>query len=320
MATCTRNVWKVLSGCQKQLLSASGPSYSAVSQVAPRTLPIRTYAAVRALKKDKKEEEKKKEKKEKRVIDDKDRPKPFGKTAWVPVDDVYVKQFYARVVHSAADGISMLKRFQKLDFTPADQPVYVDLKLDMKLEKKKKVDPFVSTVRLPHPFKTETNKVLVFTEDSGQAKVAKENGAAVVGGAELIQPILDDEISADFYVAVPDILTKILPLKNKLRKKFPKSKRGSVTNNISQALELFKMGHEYLVESDCFVRTQIATLDMPSEQILANLQAIVTDVCSHRPASLGPFVERAIMSSQTSEAVWFRPESVLPEAAQTDEQ
>ena len=38
--------------------------------------------------------------------------------------------------------------------------------------------------------------------------------------------ILDDEISADFYVAVPDILPKLVPLKNKLRKKFPKSKRG----------------------------------------------------------------------------------------------
>lgn len=38
--------------------------------------------------------------------------------------------------------------------------------------------------------------------------------------------ILDDELSADFYVAVPDIVQKLVPLKNKLRKKFPKSKRG----------------------------------------------------------------------------------------------
>ncbi|MGH0184210.1 UNVERIFIED_CONTAM: hypothetical protein FKN15_014243 [Acipenser sinensis] len=59
------------------------------------------------------------------------------------------------------------------------------------------------------------------------AKVAKENGAAFVGGAELVQKILDDEIQADFYVAVPDILPRLLTLKNKLRKKFPKSKRES---------------------------------------------------------------------------------------------
>lgn len=40
---------------------------------------------------------------------------------------------------------------------------------------------------------------------------------------------MDDEISADFYIAVPDILSKLVPLKNKLRKKFPKSKRGQLT-------------------------------------------------------------------------------------------
>lgn len=43
--------------------------------------------------------------------------------------------------------------------------------------------------------------------------------------------ILDDEVSADFYVAVPDILPKLVPLKNKLRKKFPKSKRGELQVN-----------------------------------------------------------------------------------------
>lgn len=298
--------------------AGAGPSYTAVSRTAPTCLTVRTFAAVKALKKKKEDEAKKEAKREKRVIDDKDRHKPFGKTAWAPVDDVYVKRFYPRTVHSAADGISMLKRFQELDFTPADQPVYIDLKLDMKLEKKKTVDPFVSTVHLPHPFRAELNTVLVFTEDSDQVRVAQENGAAFVGGAELIQPILDDEISADFYVAVPDMLPKIVALKNKLRKKFPKSKRGTVSTNLPKTLELFKSGHEYLVESECYIRTQIATLDMPSEQIFANLKTILNDVCSHRPASLGPFIERAIMASQTSEAIWISTDGVIPGAPQTD--
>lgn len=47
--------------------------------------------------------------------------------------------------------------------------------------------------------------------------------------------ILDDEISADFYVAVPDMLQKLVPLKNKLRKKFPKSKRGNKSERKSEA-------------------------------------------------------------------------------------
>ncbi|XP_076586686.1 large ribosomal subunit protein uL1m isoform X2 [Chaetodon auriga] len=302
MATCTRTMWKVLAGCQRQL-------------TAPRNLPVRTFAAVRAQKKDKNEDTKVKEK---RVIDDKDRHKPFSKTAWVPMDDVYIMRYYPRTVYGAADAIDMLKNFQALDFTPHKQPVYIDLRLIMKLEKKRKVDPFVSTVQLPHRFKTELNKVLVFTEDANQAKVAQENGAVRVGGTELIQPILDDQISADFYVAVPDILPKILPLKNKLRKKFPKSKRGTVSIHIPKMLELFRTGHDYMVEDDCYVRTQIATLDMPREHIFANLQAILIDVCSHRPASMGPFIERAIIASQTSEALWFKSEDVLPKPAEED--
>uniref|UniRef100_A0A1A7XHR0 Large ribosomal subunit protein uL1m n=1 Tax=Iconisemion striatum TaxID=60296 RepID=A0A1A7XHR0_9TELE len=299
MATCTRTAWKALAGRHRQLL---------VYAAAPKNLPTRTFAAVEAVKK------------ERRVIDDNDRHKPYGKTAWVPVDDVYIRRFYPRTIHGAAGAINMLKRFQELDFTPSNQPVYVDLKLDMKLEKKKKVEPFVSTVQLPHPFRTESNTVVVFTEDPNQASAAQENGAAVVGGAELVQPILDDEISADFYVAAPEILPKLIPLKNKLRKKFPKSKRGTVSNNIPKTLALFRTGHEYLVESDCFVRTQVATLNQPGEHIFTNLQMILTDVCSHRPAHTGPFVERAILSSQTSEAVWFHSQDVFPNAAQPDEE
>lgn len=90
---------------------------------------------VRALKKDKKEDTKE-VKTQKRVIDDEDRHKPYGKTAWAPVDDVYIMRYYPRTIYDAADAIEMLKNFQMLDFTPLHQPVYIDLRLNMKLEKK----------------------------------------------------------------------------------------------------------------------------------------------------------------------------------------
>ncbi|XP_019744029.1 large ribosomal subunit protein uL1m [Hippocampus comes] len=132
--------------------------------------------------------------------------------------------------------------------------------------------------------------------------------------------ILDDEVEADYYVAVPEMLQKLTPLKNKLRKKFPKSKRGSIGINIPKMLSLFRTGHEYGVESECYVRTQVATLDFPTQHILANLEIILTDVRSHRPADMGPLIERAILSSRTSEALWFNSESVLPQTAEDNQQ
>lgn len=310
MATCSRAVWRVVSGCQRlRLTNGLTPVH---------TVPVRTLAAAKTKKKDKKDAEEK-EVKPQRVIDDTGRPKPFGKTAWAPVDDVYILRYYPRKVHCAGDAVELLKTYNRLDFTPKHQPLYIDLRLDMKLEKKKKVDPFVSTVHLPHPIKTEMNRVLVFTEDPDQARAAQENGAAIVGGKELVQQILDDDISADFYIAVPEILPKLMPLKNKLRKKFPKSKRGSVGVNIPKMLDLFKTGHEYMVEDNCYVRTQFATLDMELEHIMENLRTIITDVCSHRLAALGPFIERAILSSKTSEALWITTDDLLPQTTETTE-
>ncbi|XP_068166982.1 large ribosomal subunit protein uL1m [Antennarius striatus] len=314
MATCTRTVWKVLAGCQ--LLRAGGSVYTATSQNVPRSLSARTFASVKAQRKGKKTEEKE-EQKVKKVIDDKDRHKPFGKTAWVPVDDVYVLRYYPRAIYDAGEAIDMLKGFQVLDFTAPDQPVYMDLRLDMKLEKKKKkVESFTSSLHLPHPFTTEMNKVLVFTQDADQAKFALENGAAFAGGEDLIQEVFYDNISADYYVAVPDILPKLMPLKNKLRKQFPRRSTGSVNDHILQMLDLFKTCHSIMVENDCYVRTQIAVLNMPKEHILANMKTVLADVCSHRPANLGPFIERAIISSQTSEALWLKTEDLLPSQEQ----
>lgn len=90
---------------------------------------------VRAQKKDKTEVTEE-PKKQKTVINDENRHKPYGKTAWGPVDDVYISRFYPRTIYDAAEAVDMLKNFQKLDFTPHEQPVYIDLRLNMKLEKK----------------------------------------------------------------------------------------------------------------------------------------------------------------------------------------
>ncbi|XP_026787211.2 39S ribosomal protein L1, mitochondrial [Pangasianodon hypophthalmus] len=326
MASSARSLLRVLAGCQRQILISSASSSLCPSQNAARHHAVRTYAAAaKPSKKEKKiekgaakEVKQEEKKKEKQKIDDTGRHKPYGLTAWAPIDDVYVVRHYPKPVYDADVAVDMLKSFQKLDFTPEDQPIFIDLKLDMKLEKKRKVDPFVSTVHLPHPFKNDLNKVVVFTENPEEARVATEHGATIVGGAELVEKILEDEITADFYLAVPDIIPKLLPLKNKLRKKFPKSKRGSVGVNIPKMLQLFKSGHEYMVERDAYIVTQVGTLDMPKEHILDNMRVIIQDVASHKPAEFGSIIERAITNSVTSEALRIKYEAFLQQEEKED--
>ncbi|XP_043552278.1 39S ribosomal protein L1, mitochondrial isoform X1 [Chiloscyllium plagiosum] len=310
---------RVFIGCHKHTL-IGGYSNTGISSLSKKHLAVRQFAAVntRAAKTEKKEPKEENVKPKSKSKTDLNRHKPYGLTAWEPVDDVYRIQYYPKKVHDIETAIDMLKKFQQLDFTYTRQPVYIDLRLDMKLEKKKKVDPFVSIVHLPYAFTTTVSKVLVFTESPEEAAVAQKHGADIVGGTDLIQKIMDDEIQADFYVSVPDMVSKLMPLKNKLRKKFPKSKRGSVGLNIPEMIEIFKTGHEYLVERDCYILTKVGTVDMPREHIVANVATIIKDVCTHRPVEFGPFVERAIICSATSESLLFKVEPFLPQVTTED--
>ncbi|XP_029507009.1 large ribosomal subunit protein uL1m-like [Oncorhynchus nerka] len=86
-------------------------------------------------------------------------------------------------------------------------------------------------------------------QNPDQVKVAQENGAAFVGGADLVQRILDDDV--DFYVVALDIISKLLPLKNELHKEVPQEQeRVGFRVDIPKMLELSQTGHEYIVEKE----------------------------------------------------------------------
>ncbi|NXU12229.1 RM01 protein, partial [Pardalotus punctatus] len=236
-----------------------------------------------------------------------------------PVDDVYLTWLYRRPSYELEQAMGMLKKFQELDFTHPKQFVYINVFLDMALQKKKKVDPFTGSVTLPYRFTDEVNKVLVFTENAQEAEIAREHGAAVVGGVELIKWILEDEIQADFYVAVPAIIPKLIPLRNKLKRKYPSTRRNSLGSDIPKMLQFFRECHEYTVENENIIKTRIARLDMPTEHIIANLKAVIHDICTFKPSNYDPIVRRLVIRSSTSEGLLLNLDGILPQVEKAEE-
>ncbi|XP_048640750.1 39S ribosomal protein L1, mitochondrial isoform X2 [Marmota marmota marmota] len=306
-------------------------------------VPNRHFAAA-ATKPAKKTKKDTKEKATDEKKDEIEKIKSYSYMEGEPEDDVYLKRLYPRQIYEVEKAIQLLKKFQILDFTHPKQGVYLDLTLDMALGKKKKVEPFASVISFPYPFASEINKVAVFTGNASEIEIAEENGAAFAGGTSLIQKILDDEVQVDFYVAVPEIMPELNPLRKKLKKKFPKLTRNSIGRDIPKMLELFKTGHEIHVdeERENFLSTKIATchiiqeategsmawtaniypchqLDMSSDQIATNLQAVINEVCKHRPLNLGPFVVRAFLRSSTSEGLLLKIDPLLPKEVETKE-
>ncbi|XP_054584043.1 39S ribosomal protein L1, mitochondrial isoform X3 [Eptesicus fuscus] len=285
MAAAVRCLWRVVIHQRHNLskMAYQTPLYPCSACV---HVPNRHFAAAarKSEKKTKKGTTKEKASNEKKE-DDIEKIKSIPFMEGEPEDDVYLKRLYPRQIYE------------------------------------KKVEPFASVVSLPYPFASEINKVAVFTANASEIKIAEEHGAAFAGGTNLIQKILDDEIEPDFYVAVPEIMPELNPLKKKLKKKFPKLNRNSIGRDIPKMLELFKTGIEINVdeERENFLSTKIATLDMSSDQITANLQAVIDDVCRHRPLNLGPFVVRAFLRSSTSEGLLLKMEPFLPKEVETKE-
>ncbi|XP_066040869.1 large ribosomal subunit protein uL1m [Chamaea fasciata] len=294
---------RVLPGLQQRLAVPAVPSPAAARPYA---------AAAKAAKKDARRSRQEKKEKEK--------PPPRRRALMTkPVDDVYLTWLYRRPSYGLEEAVGMLKRFQELDFTHPKQFVYISVFLDMALQKKKRVDPFSSSVALPHRFTDEVNKVLVFTESVQEAEVAREHGAAIVGGVELMKWILEDEIQADFYVAVPAIIPKLIPLRNKLKRKYPSTRRNSLGSDIPKMLQFFRECHEYTVQDENVIKTRIARLDMPTEHIIANLKTIIHDICTFKPSNFDPIVQRLVIRSSTSEGLLLNLDGILPQVEKTEE-
>ncbi|XP_053920283.1 39S ribosomal protein L1, mitochondrial [Cuculus canorus] len=312
-AAVGRCVWRVLAPRRGWLFPGLDQRLVAAPASVSAAPPARPYAAAAKTAKKDSQRTRKKETKKKPV-----------RRRWPlmtkPVDDVYLTWYYERPSYDVEKAVGMLKKFQELDFTYPKQFVYINVFLDMALEKKKKVDPFASTVLLPYRFTDQTNKVLVFTEDEQEAEIARENGAAVVGGVELIKWILEDEIQVDFYVAVPAIMPKLIPLRGKLKRKYPSTKRNSIGSDIPKMLQLFRECHEYMVKDERVIETRIARLDMPTEQIVANLKTVIHDICTFKPSSYGPIVQKLVIRSSTSEGLLLNLDGILPQVETAEEE
>ncbi|XP_044536070.1 39S ribosomal protein L1, mitochondrial isoform X2 [Gracilinanus agilis] len=285
MAASTSCFWRVFLQYQRQCLSRMIYNTSIASCIVNVQAAKRYYVAEKPAKKGKKGS--KVQTKDEKTIDI-EKLKTYCYMEGEPEDDVYLKRLFPRQIYEVEKAVNLLKRFQILDYSNPKQGIYLDLTLDMALEKKKK---------------------------ESEIKIAEENGAAFAGGSVLIQKILDDEIQADFYVSVPEMMPALQPLRRKLKKRFPRLSQNSVNHDIVKMLEFFKTGHEIVVDEERgnFLSTQIALLDMPTDQIAANLQVVLTEVCRQKPQSSGPFVVRAFIRSSTSEGLLLKIEHLLPQ-------
>lgn len=190
------------------------------------------------------------------------------------------------------------KLVKELASTKFDESVEVHVRLGIDA---KKTDQMVrGVVPLPHGI-GKSKKVAVFAEGEKE-KEAREAGADLVGGMELVEKIKQTG-SCDFDIAVatPDMMKKISPIAKVLGPKglMPSPKTETVTMDIARTVKELKKGKVSFRSDDSGnVHQVIGKVSFEPEKIKENFVAFMDALKSTKPATAkGEFIKGIYVTS-----------------------
>ncbi len=164
-----------------------------------------------------------------------------------------------------------------------------------------------STVILPHGT-GKVARVLVFA-NAEKAEAAKEAGADIVGGDELIDEVIGGRNDFDAVVSTPDLMGKVGRLGKVLgpRGLMPNPKTGTVTMDVAKAVSDIKGGKiEFRVDKHANLHSVIGKASFGDEKLLANLASVVDEIKRAKPASSkGQYIIKCSVSSTTGPGIQF---------------
>lgn len=206
--------------------------------------------------------------------------------------------------YTVEEAVDLLKRMSEVSKRNFDETVEVAFRLN--------VDPRYAdqmvrgSVVLPHGL-GKPIKVLVLAEGEAQ-KIAEEAGADYVGGENLINKILKEEwLDFDVVIAVPEIMSKVAKLGRILgpRGLMPNPKTGTVTHNITQAVQDAKKGRvEFKVDKAGNVHMPVGKISFDKEKLLDNIYTAIDAVLKAKPSGAkGNYVKNISLSTTMSPGV-----------------
>ena len=162
----------------------------------------------------------------------------------------------------------------------------VDVAMRLGVDPRKADQMVRGTVNLPHGT-GKTARVLVFA-NADKADAAREAGADIVGGDELIEKVNGGWLDFDAVVATPDMMGKVGRLGRVLgpRGLMPNPKTGTVTPDVAKAVSDIKGGKiEFRVDRHANLHFIIGKASFSEAQLAENYAAALEEVLRLKPAS-----------------------------------
>ena len=206
--------------------------------------------------------------------------------------------------YSPYEAIKIAKAGSKKKF---DETVDVAMRLGVD---PRKADQMVrGTVNLPHGT-GKTARVLVFA-NAEKAEAAREAGADIVGGDELIEKVNGGWLDFDAVVATPDMMGKVGRIARILgpRGLMPNPKTGTVTPDVTKAVNDIKGGKiNFRVDKQANLHFVIGKASFDEKALAENYGAALDEILRAKPSSSkGRYLKKVVVSTTTGPGIPVDP-------------
>ena len=202
--------------------------------------------------------------------------------------------------YSVEEAVELVKKTSTVKFDAA-----VDVAFKLVVDPRQANQQLRGALVLPHGT-GKTKKVLVVTEGA-KAQEAKDAGADVVGGKEILEDIKKGWLDFEVMIATPDMMAELGKLGRILGPKglMPNPKTGTVTMDVAKAVKETKAGKvTYRTDKEGNVHMTIGRVSFDDAQLVENFNAVYDLLVKIKPStSKGVYMKNIALTSTMGPSV-----------------
>ena len=194
--------------------------------------------------------------------------------------------------YSLEDGIDIAMKSSTAKFNET-----IDIAINVNVDPKKGEQNVRGKIQLPKSL-GKVIKVCVFANADKQEE-AKEAGADLVGGDELVEKVKAGFTDFDRCISTPDMMAKVGKLGQVLgpRGLMPNPKLGTVTANVKKAVEDAKAGELEYKTNGIVIHSGVGKSKFNKAELVSNIKFFVETISKDRPAGIkGDFIKGVSIS------------------------
>ena len=200
------------------------------------------------------------------------------------------------------DGITLVK-----DLSYASYDETVEVHFNLNIDPRHADQQLRGTLTLPSGVGKETVVAAIVKED--QVKDVLSAGADYAGSLDLIEKIQSGWLEFDILVASPNMMSQVGKLGKILGSKglMPNPKVGTVTPDVSQAVQSFKSGRlEYRNDKDGIIHLVLGKVSFSVDDLVKNFEMVYDTLIKAKPAKVkGTYINSISISTSNGVGVFL---------------